>query len=360
MPASGTGGSVGDEGGGGGGGGRGIWAGIVRRREVLLSVAGLSVVIFTLLLSRVSATLLLITPSNESIVFPDIEASFARRISGTGIVGVLASANPSNACMPLEVVDAKLSSYPVFVLIERGDCNFVSKVQYAQDAGYAAAIVYDNEDTHDLVTMSGNGFGIEISAVFVSKEAGYVLSQFVNDRDARLYMLPALETSAWSVLAVSSISLLTLSAVLSTFLFVRRQRLRRASLRVLQEATGLSNDEIKALPILVFNQKDVNTSSETCAICLEEYATGDKLRMLPCNHGFHVPCIDNWLNRKPFCPICKRDVYNVSVEVNSCERTPLLNSISWQVGPPTLPILVSSSGTTHVISAAESAPGDAC
>lgn len=154
--------------------------------------------------------------------------------------------------------------------------------------------------------MSGNGFGIEIPAVFVSKEAGYVLSQFVNDKDARLYMLPALETSAWSVLAVSSISLLTLSAVLSTFLFVRRQRLRRASMRLLQESSGLSNDEIKALPIVIVNQKDV-TSSETCAICLEEYVPGDKLRILPCNHRksnflICILCSEHGLSiDKPYC-----------------------------------------------------------
>lgn len=341
------------------GGGGTLWTGLVRRREVLLSVAGLTVVIFTLLLSRVSATLLLITPSNDSIVFPDVEASFARRISGTGIAGLLSAASPLNACTPLEAADAKESNYPVFILIERGDCNFVSKVQYAQDAGYAAAIVYDNEDGHDLVTMSGNGFGIEIPAVFVSKEAGYVLSQFVNDKDARLYMLPALETSAWSVLAVSSISLLTLSAVLSTFLFVRRQRLRRASMRLLQESSGLSNDEIKALPIVIVNQKDV-TSSETCAICLEEYVPGDKLRILPCNHRFHVPCIDNWLNRKPFCPICKRDVYSNGIDINSSEHTPLLNAISWQMGSM-MTSLVSSGASAHIVTATESAsPGDVC
>ncbi|KAH7404982.1 hypothetical protein KP509_15G051900 [Ceratopteris richardii] len=300
MPAGGgIGGDAVDE--GGGGGVRGIWAGIVRRREVLLSGA-------------------------------------ARRISGTGIVGVLTVANPPNACAPLEAADAKESNYPFFVLIERGECNFVSKVQYAQDAGYAAAIVYDNEDSHELVKMSGNGFSIDIPAVFVSKEAGFVLSQFVNDKDARLYMLPALETSAWSVLAVSSISLLTLSAILSTFLFVRRQRLRRANLRLLQEPTGLSNDEIKALPIVAFNQKDV-ASPESCAICLEEYAFGDKLRILPCKHRFHVPCIDNWLNRRPFCPICKREAFSTSIEVSS-DNAPLLSSISWQLGS-TLPLLVS-------------------
>lgn len=353
-------GDVGDNG-AAGGGGRGLWAGLVRRREVLLSVAGLTVVIFTLLLSRVSATLLLITPSNDSIAFPDVEASFARRILGPGIEGSLALASPSNACVPLEAADAKESNYPVFVLIERGGCNFVTKVQYAQEAGYAASIVYDNEDGHDLVTMSGNGFGIEIPAVFVSKEAGSVLSQFVNDKDARLYMLPALETSAWSVLAVSSISLLTLSAVLSTFLFVRRQRLRRASLRLLQESSGLSSDEIKALPTVIIKQKDVAASIDACVICLEEYVHGDKVRMLPCNHGFHVPCIDNWLSRKPFCPICKREVYSNGVEVISTEHTPLLNAISWQMNSAMALLVSSGSASAHVVSATESAsPGDAC
>lgn len=322
---------------------------------MMLSLAGLTVVIFTLLLARVNATLLLITPSNDSIAFPDAEANFARRISGAGIVGLLFAANPSNACVPLQAADAKQTNLPAFLLIERGNCNFVTKVQYAQDAGYAAAIVYDNEDNHELVTMSGNGFGIEIPAVFVSKEAGYVLSQFVNDKDARLCMLPAFETSAWSVLAVSSISLLSLSAVLSTFFFVRRQRLRRAGIRLLQEPTGLSSDEIKALPVVIFGQKDT-VNPETCAICLEEYVCGDKLRMLPCSHGFHVPCIDNWLIRRRFCPICKRDVYGKGVEADPSEHIPLLNSIGWHVGS-TVTSLVSSVSSPSMTSATENAPG---
>ena len=72
----------------------------------------------------------------------------ARRVAGAGIVGILSAANPSNACIPLQALD---STFPTFLLIDRGDCNFVSKVENAQNAGYAAAIVYNNEDGHDLV-----------------------------------------------------------------------------------------------------------------------------------------------------------------------------------------------------------------
>lgn len=36
-----------------------------------------------------------------------------------------------------------------------------------------------------------------------------------------------------------------------------------------------------------------------CAICLEEFAVGDKVRVLPCEHVFHMNEIDDWLiNRK--------------------------------------------------------------
>ncbi|CAI5486257.1 unnamed protein product [Closterium sp. Naga37s-1] len=49
---------------------------------------------------------------------------------------------------------------------------------------------------------------------------------------------------------------------------------------------------------------------ETCAICLEDYEWGDRLRLLPCSHEFHVDCVDQWLStRRLFCPVCKRDAH---------------------------------------------------
>ncbi|OQR97921.1 hypothetical protein ACHHYP_20421 [Achlya hypogyna] len=36
-----------------------------------------------------------------------------------------------------------------------------------------------------------------------------------------------------------------------------------------------------------------------------EYAKGDTLVALPCNHEFHEGCITKWLKRDKTCPLCK-------------------------------------------------------
>ncbi len=46
-----------------------------------------------------------------------------------------------------------------------------------------------------------------------------------------------------------------------------------------------------------------------CAICVDEFSEGDEQRVLPCNHSFHLQCIDEWLiNHSDLCPLCKMQV----------------------------------------------------
>lgn len=330
---------------------------MVTRREIMVSLAGLSIVILTLILGRASSSsVVLITPTNTTVPFPDVEASFARKIPTSGLLGLLFAAQPSNACAPVPAFSSNQTVLPGFLLIKRGDCDFVTKVQVAQDAGYTAAIVYNDEISYDLVTMSGNGYGIEIPAVFVSKEAGDILVQNVGDVNARLYLLPALENTAWSVMAIALISLLAISAVLSMFFFVRRQRLQRnGSQLLLQDSSSLTKGELRAFPVSVFSVKE-DTNLETCAICLEEYAAGEKLRTLSCNHEFHMSCIDLWLTtRRPFCPICKRDVRSKDDKPAPSESTPLLTS-----APRSSGVLPASAPHSETSLPSTEAPDDIC
>eukprot|EP00850_Spirogloea_muscicola_P022438 SM000295S11273 [mRNA] locus=s295:118084:125676:+ [translate_table: standard] len=245
-----------------------------------------------------------------------------------GIKGVLHKVEPLDGCAPL--ASAPAGGEHAFALIERGGCLFDVKVQHAQQAGFFAVIVFNNDLGRELITMSGRQPGF-IPAVFVTNESGEELLMLSEIPGTICYIAPTFESAAWSVLAVSFVSLLAVSAVLATFFFVRRHQLRRIGSRLilLREALGMSASEVKALPSFTF-KCGVNVAgghggtSETCAICLEDYEPGEKIRVLPCGHEFHVPCIDLWLmTRRPFCPVCKRDAHDAPPPVS--ESTPLLS-----------------------------------
>lgn len=136
--------------------------------------------------------------------------------------------------------------------------------------------------------VAGNSAGIKIYAVFVSKSAGDTLAKYAGSVDADLCIVPSYENSAWSIMAISFISLLAMSAVLATCFFVRRHRIRREQPQVpcVREFHGMSSRLVKAMPTLIFTAVlDESCTSSTCAICLEDYSMGEKLRVLPCRHS---------------------------------------------------------------------------
>jgi hypothetical protein len=46
-----------------------------------------------------------------------------------------------------------------------------------------------------------------------------------------------------------------------------------------------------------------------CSICAEDFKLGEDLRVLPCKHRFHAPCVDPWLlNVSGTCPLCRIDL----------------------------------------------------
>jgi len=77
---------------------------------------------------------------------------------------------------------------------------------------------------------------------------------------------------------------------------------------VLRPGQGLSKADISSCGKIV--RWDVaERSSETqkqCMVCLSDFASGESLRQLPCNHLFHCGCIEEWLQRSLACPICKQ------------------------------------------------------
>jgi hypothetical protein len=84
---------------------------------------------------------------------------------------------------------------------------------------------------------------------------------------------------------------------------------------------GIKRRALRSIPVEVYGSGGVEGGGaaagageeDVCAICLGEFADGEKVRVLPrCGHGFHVPCVDAWLLSRGSCPTCRRPVMDGS------------------------------------------------
>ncbi|KAK4252988.1 hypothetical protein QN277_010832 [Acacia crassicarpa] len=248
-----------------------------------------------------------IYPSNR-LFFKERESAFGPRASSSGEPGILHLAEPLDACGALANNADQISKVRnPFVLIVRGQCSFVEKVTRAQEAGFKAAIIYDNKDDGFLIKMRGNDSGaINIPSTFVTKATGELLRKYAG---SEIWITPNYGYSE-TVLAIVG----TWVVVLMT-IFIGLYALYgvwRVFGRGYHRSSGMrmSRHLVNEIPSLIFSSsavEDSSTSSSTCAICLDDYSIGDKLRILPCLHKFHASCVDKWLTlRRSFCPVCKR------------------------------------------------------
>eukprot|EP00899_Mesostigma_viride_P012086 jgi/Mesvir1/20879/Mv07957-RA.1 len=313
-------------------------------RRILPALLLLMLMLWDVSIRPAGSTIFVVTSENATFTFFDAEATFGSAITPGGIEGVLIEANPLDACAPLQNSDESLGWVPDrdqgvvsgptmagplfnrgtwFALVIRGSCSFEQKVLNAQNAGADAVIVFDNERNRELIRMAGrNVADIIIPAVFVDNRAGRQLQFLLQSPGTRVWIVPTIEDTSLSALAVAFIATVCVTAVMASFFFMRRRQAELAAAGAGARAdapVGLSAAEIKLLPTLVFKsvQRDPeagagesgDSSWSVCAVCLEEYANGDKLRLLPCRHEFHSACIDPWLmSRRTCCPVCKREV----------------------------------------------------
>ncbi|KAF9622775.1 hypothetical protein IFM89_034010, partial [Coptis chinensis] len=182
------------------------------------------------------------------------------RVNSSGVCGALYVSDPLDACSSLRTtLRYEVPEKVRFVLIERGNCAFEDKVRNAQDSGFRAAIVYDNRDKRNLVSM--------------------------------------------------------IVSVLATFFFTRDRRLHRQG--TYHHCPSIDRQIVKVFPCFTFNAtcRGGRVTGETCAICLEDYKDGETLRILPCHHEFHTSCVDSWLTKwGTFCPVCKHDMSTATAE----------------------------------------------
>ncbi|KAL4423523.1 hypothetical protein ABPG77_006546 [Micractinium sp. CCAP 211/92] len=303
--------------------------------------------------------------NNFSTGFADLPADFGPEIPQEGMQGLLLVADPEHACTELRPPPASITS-PWVALVARsqeiGGCTFDMKVAHAEQAGAMAAIVYDDV-FEPLVLMAKDPRHPDpfIPAVFVSHRSGLMMKRLTEEGKTVVTLTPSSEQLWLSMLMSACAGFLAVNVVLGALWVIRRQRIvpggpAAAGYGTLQRQ-GMTEAEIRQLPIVVYEEpaaaragadaaaaaaaaaaagaaleggdsgsgsglaspgSDSGSDSgrkgggtrHTCAICLESYSHGEKLRVLPCQHRYHSECVDTWLaNRHPICPVCKADAH---------------------------------------------------
>ena len=71
-----------------------------------------------------------------------------------------------------------------------------------------------------------------------------------------------------------------------------------------REARAVAQSDIARLPCCPYAAGMWEDDDRRCSICLGEAEVGEQVRVLACRHHFHRQCIDQWLLKKPTCPLC--------------------------------------------------------
>lgn len=82
---------------------------------------------------------------------------------------------------------------------------------------------------------------------------------------------------------------------------------------------------VDSLPLRAYeksNTFECGDEVDQCHICLVEYEEGDKIRVLPCQHEYHMSCVDKWLKEvHGVCPLCRGDVRGEGVREGAAPST---------------------------------------
>ena len=217
----------------------------------------------------------------------------------------------------------------------------------AEMAGAVAVVVFDNVDG-PLIPMAkkNEDNDVNVPSVFVSKESGEALETLLNDPKHGKTVVVTLESpdspfDDWPNVATSAcVTFGALCVLLSVVLVLKRREQAHLAAMAAQrppETRLLSAEEVAAVAkTAVFSSQERvlsflrgatcggahasagdgdgeddklvvdNGTGDTCAVCIEDYESGDELRALDCGHAFHKDCIDPWLiTKRACCPVCK-------------------------------------------------------
>jgi len=279
-------------------------------------------------------------------MYEDLPARFGSGLPDEGLVGFLVVADPLTACTPIKPppdVKPDIEHVHWVALIRRSDshqgeeCTFQQKIQNAMKANFSAAIVFNYKDDV-LIPMGGDRDDV-IPSVFVGHTDGAkLMAHYTYEKARGAFVVRLTDNQPFDInaylLPFAIVVGICFIIMLGIMIFKCVQDRRR------ERRHRLPKSSLKKIPTKKFAEGD-EVQWETCCICLDDYVVGDKLRILPCGHAYHMKCIDPWLlKNKRVCPQCRKKVFasgeappSDSESETEDERAPLLQRPR-AMGPP--------------------------
>lgn len=265
---------------------------------LLLLISNLSV-------GQTQAEVVILNGQNVTVeIFDNIELAFGP-IPMEGASGKIVLADPEDACSEVKRPPNKEDAW--FLLAKRYPCLLEKKARFASEAGYKAVIIYnaDHSKKGPYQASQKAQYNLDIPTIIISSVDGSTIKEnYLFDKGYTAIILPQVPFPINNYLlpfAVVIIICLFLMVSFLIFQIIRSVRDRRKLQR-----HRLTTKQLKQLMTTIYTK---GSHYDTCAICLDEYVEGEKLRMLPCGHGYHLRCIDPWLTKsRRICPVCKGKV----------------------------------------------------
>ncbi|ESN91096.1 hypothetical protein HELRODRAFT_194547 [Helobdella robusta] len=259
-------------------------------------------------------------------------------------------------------------------VIQRGDCNFSTKIYYALVENNASAvIIYDNEPNSDYVVMQSDIQNV--LAISIKKVDGESLLNFIDKYEKVTILLQVIKLNnvnnmfsgnktSTIFLFISFIVLAIVSMLWLIFYYVQRFRMHShinadRARRIRKKMFKIGKSVVSKMEQKTLKLGDPELSGESCAICVEEFVVADVVRILPCKHLFHKKCVDEWLSQHRRCPICQLDIIKaagivIPEECESLETIPHIN-VMRTLAATTAP---SAAATTAAAAAASNPPNN--